>query len=279
MSVGLICPLDNEILHLHSSNKFVSCCNNHHFDFAKQGYLNLLPVQQKRSKQPGDDKIMVDARCRFLNSGVYQQIAQSVIDIIQQANAEIKLLDAGCGEGYYLRQLAQQLPTAELLGLDISKDAIISAAKQNKQLQQQTQYLVASNKNIPVDDNSLSHILCMFGFPVYTEFAKKLQNTGLLVCVDSGENHLLELRQAIYPELKKFTQINRDSAAAAGFKQVNTESVRYQYQLNHQQVHDLLIMTPHGHKGNTDKITTVKQQQEFTISIDAHVSLWQKEAV
>ena len=277
MSIGLICPLDGENLHLHSSNKFMSCRNNHHFDFAKQGYLNLLPVQQKRSKQPGDDKTMVEARCRFLNSGVYQQIAQAVIDLAKQNHTDVSLLDAGCGEGYYLRQFAQQLPQAKLAGLDISKDAVLSAARQNRQHNQQVQYLVASNKNIPVADNSLSHILCMFGFPVYAEFAKKLQTHGLLICVDSGEKHLLELRQAIYPELKAFTPINRDSAIAAGFKLINTESVQYDYCLNQQQISDLLLMTPHGHKGNSDKITALKQQSEFTLGIDAQISLWQQE--
>ncbi|WP_016957668.1 putative RNA methyltransferase [Catenovulum agarivorans] len=277
MSIGLICPLDGENLHLHSSHKFVSCRNNHHFDFAKQGYLNLLPVQQKRSKQPGDDKTMVEARCRFLNSGVYQQIAQAAINLTKQNHTDVSLLDAGCGEGYYLRQFALQLPQAKLAGLDISKDAVLSAARQNRQHNQQVQYLVASNKNIPVADNSLSHILCMFGFPVYAEFAKKLQTHGLLICVDSGEKHLLELRQAIYPELKAFTPINRDSAIAAGFKLINTESVQYAYCLNQQQISDLLLMTPHGHKGNTDKITALKQQSEFTLGIDAQISVWQQE--
>src|SRR5690554_7060145 len=48
------------------------CPNRHSFDIARQGYVNLLPVQQKRSRHPGDSKAMVVARSRFLNSGIYQ---------------------------------------------------------------------------------------------------------------------------------------------------------------------------------------------------------------
>ncbi len=35
------------------------CDNNHSFDIAKQGYTNLLPVQNKKSRSPGDDAEMV----------------------------------------------------------------------------------------------------------------------------------------------------------------------------------------------------------------------------
>ncbi|EWH09359.1 rRNA (guanine-N(1)-)-methyltransferase [Catenovulum agarivorans DS-2] len=277
MSVNLICPLDGELLIQAPNNKFVSCVNKHNFDYAKQGYLNLLPVQFKRSKQPGDDKTMVEARCRFLNSGVYQQIALSVVDLCLQPGSRLSLLDAGCGEGYYLRQFAQQVAGAELIGLDISKEAIISAARQNRLAQQNVQYLVASNKSIPIADNSLSHILCMFGFPVYCEFARKLDKSGQLVLVESGENHLIELRQAIYPEVKPFVAANRQEAINAGFKLIDRQQVQYTQTLNNQQIQDLLIMTPHGHKASADKLAQLQALQQFTISIDADISIWQKE--
>ena len=34
----------------------------HSFDVARQGYVNLLPVQQKKSKDPGDSQASIDAR-------------------------------------------------------------------------------------------------------------------------------------------------------------------------------------------------------------------------
>lgn len=38
----------------------------------------MLPVQNKRSRDPGDSKEMVAARRRFLNAGFYQPIAAAV---------------------------------------------------------------------------------------------------------------------------------------------------------------------------------------------------------
>jgi 23S rRNA (guanine745-N1)-methyltransferase len=50
--MSLICPL------CHSPLAFTArswCCENRHqFDQAKEGYVNLLPVQHKRSREPGD---------------------------------------------------------------------------------------------------------------------------------------------------------------------------------------------------------------------------------
>lgn len=45
------CPICKESLQL--NGKSLVCENNHCFDYAKQGYVNLLPVQQKKSLHPG----------------------------------------------------------------------------------------------------------------------------------------------------------------------------------------------------------------------------------
>ncbi len=101
----LICPLDKQPLQL---NERTWCCDNgHSFDIAKQGYVNLLPVQNKRSKDPGDSKAMVQARREYLNKGYYQPLAQALADTVLAMGSQA-LLDAGCGEGYYLRYLVEQ---------------------------------------------------------------------------------------------------------------------------------------------------------------------------
>src|SRR4030067_3345161 len=104
---ALACPLDGTPLHCTGSAWCCAFC--HGFDIASQGYTNLLPVQHKRSRDPGDSKEMVAARRRFLTAGFYQPIAAAVsrgalADL--PAVATISCLDAACGEGYYLRQLA-----------------------------------------------------------------------------------------------------------------------------------------------------------------------------
>ncbi|MFV1985133.1 MAG: putative RNA methyltransferase, partial [Thiohalomonadales bacterium] len=135
---NLACPIDNESLIL--GDKQLKCCNGHSYDIARQGYINLLPVQLKRSKEPGDSKEMVIARTRFLNQGFYEPIAKKLTDIIKKQlndinNNTICLFDAGCGEGYYLDSIVKSLAitpenyNVSLIGLDISKYAIHEAAK------------------------------------------------------------------------------------------------------------------------------------------------------
>ena len=100
---NLACPIDGQRLEAHE--KQLVCGNGHSFDIARQGYVNLLPVQHKRSKQPGDSKEMVVARTEFLDSGVYQPIVNKLVEITLAqitGDKEVCLMDAGCGEGYYL---------------------------------------------------------------------------------------------------------------------------------------------------------------------------------
>ncbi|MGB8241783.1 MAG: rRNA (guanine-N1)-methyltransferase, partial [Azonexus sp.] len=101
---ALACPLDGTPL-LRTGPAW-RCAKGHHFDVASQDYTNLLPVQKKRSLDPGDSKEMVAARRRFLNAGHYLPIAAAVSGATLAdlpAGAMATCLDAGCGEGYYLR--------------------------------------------------------------------------------------------------------------------------------------------------------------------------------
>ncbi len=193
----LACPLDGAPLRQDGA---VWCCpSGHSFDSAREGYINLLPVQNKRSRDPGDSKEMVAARRRFLDAGHYQPIASTVARMVLDGLPErAACLDAGCGEGYYLRRLADAAHGRQLalLGLDISKWAVQAAARQ----QRDATWVVGSNANLPVLAQTLDRVICMFGFPVYGEFARVLKPGGELLQVDAGADHLRELREVIYSE-------------------------------------------------------------------------------
>ena len=70
----LICPLCQASLA--PVDNGVACNLGHRFDRARQGYLNLLPVQHKNSRDPGDNAAMVEARRRFLEGGHYAPLAR-----------------------------------------------------------------------------------------------------------------------------------------------------------------------------------------------------------
>lgn len=60
------------------------CSNRHSFDQARSGYVNLLPVNQKRTKQPGDNKQMVHARTQFLDAGYYSVYGKRLHNVSQR---------------------------------------------------------------------------------------------------------------------------------------------------------------------------------------------------
>ena len=95
MSLQYQCPLCNHALLKHNSS--LRCDNNHTFDFAKEGYVNLLPVQHKNSKQPGDSLEMVQARRAFLEQGFYAFLQRALSNIISERKPNV-LIDLGCGE-------------------------------------------------------------------------------------------------------------------------------------------------------------------------------------
>lgn len=262
---ALACPLDGAPLQC--DGIAWRCATGHSFDIASQGYTHLLPVQQKRSRDPGDSKEMVAARRRFLNSGAYQPVAAALCRaVLADLPPRASCLDAGCGEGYYLRQLAAMAGdqhTLALLGLDISKWAVLAAAKQDAR----PNWVVGSNAKLPVLPGTLDRVLCLFGFPVHTEFARVLKPHGQLLQVDAGSAHLRELREIIYPALKP----ERTAAVQAppGFSLLNTEIVRFQLDLTSTgQIADLLSMTPHLFRTGTAGRAKAAALTALTVTVD-----------
>ncbi len=268
---ALACPLDG--LPLQSAGAMWRCASGHSFDVAREGYVHLLPVQNKRSRDPGDSKEMVAARRRFLNAGHYQPIAQAVGRSVLAAGAGravVSVLDAGCGEGYYLRQLASVLaPSLQLvlIGLDISKWAVQAAAKQ----QRDATWLVGSNANLPVMDATLDCVLCMFGFPVYAEFARVLKPGGMLVQVDAGPDHLRELREIIYPTLKSGRA--DDARNPPGFQAPAYETLRFDLELSSaDQIGDLLLMTPHLFRATAQGRARAAALRTLALTVDVRLA-------
>jgi 23S rRNA (guanine745-N1)-methyltransferase len=266
----LICPLDKQPLQL---NERTWCCENgHSFDIAKQGYVNLLPVQNKRSKDPGDSKAMVQARREYLNKGYYQPLAQALADTVLAMGSQA-LLDAGCGEGYYLRYLVEQAEQQgtelSVAALDISKWAVQAAAKQDKRLS----WMVASNNAIPLADNSVDTILCVFGFPVEAEFKRVLKPGGRLIMVDPAENHLKELKTIIYPELKSKSE--RLPINDSDFELSSEQRVNFQVELNNNEsIKNLLTMTPHLYRASKEGIEKAEKLQSLAITADVWVRVF-----
>lgn len=268
---ALACPLDGAPLA--SVDGGWTCPAGHRYDQAAQGYVNLLPVQHKRSRDPGDSKEMVAARRRFLEAGHYRPIADlAARAALADLPADAACLDAGCGEGYYLRQLAAAADDAgqspALLGLDISKWAVQAAAKAQRGT---ATWVVGSNARLPVLPARLDRVLCLFGFPVYQEFARALKPGGQLIMIDAGPDHLRELREIIYPTLKP--PRSGEPLLPEGFAAAPGESLRQTLTLNDAaSIADLLAMTPHLYRATPEGRARAAALQTLRLTVDVRLS-------
>ena len=232
----LLCPICKE--ELKKADAQYICPRHHSFDIARQGHVNLLVVQQKHSKNPGDTREQVLSRREFLEEGHYAPICNALIDTAKELGITGPILDVGCGEGYYSARLAAAL-NAELTGLDISKEAVRCAAAKYKN----ARWLCATAAHIPVPDHSAGCMTSLFALTLPEEFHRVLSPDGPYFQVLAAQDHLLGLKSIIYPELKLK---EKDSVPELpGFKLVTSVPIRFSFTVEGDQIQNLLSMTPH----------------------------------
>jgi 23S rRNA (guanine745-N1)-methyltransferase len=269
------CPIDGTSLSKPSGQPW-RCANGHSFDVARDGYCNLLVVQHKASRDPGDTAEMVAARRRVLNTGIYAPIADSVFAHVQAlatlhaAAAPFRVVDTGCGEGYYLARIAELAAATlsqplELAGTDVSKWAVRAAAKRKAPIA----WAVANNRHLPFQAASVDAILCLFGFPVWQGFTPVLAPNGRVVMVDPGPEHLAELRAVIYPTVNRSAVASLEQAEAAGYVLESATHVTYTIHLTSQaQIADLFAMTPHAHRASETGRAALQALEQLTVTVD-----------
>jgi len=269
----LICPLCRGLLS--RNNNRLHCSGRHSFDVARDGYIHLLPVQKKRSRVPGDDKMMVAARRRFLDGGHYQRLSDTVNRQVHRrlslpAPGRVAMVDVGCGEGYYGARLQAYLQgkglDTDFIGVDISKFACRAAAKRNCSIE----WLVASSSDIPVADQCADLVLCLFSPIQGPEFKRCLHSDGKLIVASTGPLHLLELRERLYDSVD--TKILDPNRALAGqFCEIPQSKIDIQYRIELRErdsIQDLLAMTPHYWRAPAEKKNRLTRLSNLTVSVD-----------
>ncbi|MGI2027552.1 putative RNA methyltransferase [Endozoicomonas acroporae] len=273
MPILLRCPVCYEALW--SEPKSAVCQNNHRFDRARQGYLNLLPSNKKHSKNPGDDQMMVEARTRFLNHGYYQPVVDALIDKIKSFGNEAlqRILDAGCGEGYYTSGIKEQLKDSSVCGFDIAKPAILAASKRNKAIE----WLVASVSELPLMDEQFDAVISIFSRSDWPEFSRVLKPGGHIVLLTPGQNHLMALRRAIYDEVRPYPEDKRLQDLPEDLALLESQTIHHLMMLeNTQAIMDLLAMTPHYWHVNAGQKQQLEQLGQLECELEMRLSVVQK---
>ncbi|TBV16716.1 putative RNA methyltransferase [Stutzerimonas kirkiae] len=247
----LTCPICQGALQ--SVDNGVACPADHRFDRARQGYLNLLPVQHKNSRAPGDNQAMVEARRRFLDARHYAPLAARLAQLAAERQPR-RWLDIGCGEGYYSTRIAQALPAAEGYALDISREAVKRACKRAPQVE----WLVASMARIPLADTSCDLLASVFSPLDWQEARRLLPPGGGLLRMGPTREHLLELRQRLYDEVRDYDDEKHLSLIPQGMHLAHSETLSYELRLDDAQARaDLLAMTPHGWRASAERRAAV----------------------
>lgn len=265
--MNLLCPVCGEQLNL--SGKQYLCPNRHSFDVARQGYVNLLTVQQKHSLNPGDTREQVLSRREFLEAGFYAPIAETLIAEANSFGIRGQILDVGCGEGYYSARLADALE-APLTGLDISKEAVRCAAAKYKG----KQWLCATAAHIPVADGSVSLLTSLFALTLPQEFARVLQEGGYYFQVLAAEDHLLGLKGIIYDQLN-FKEKNT-VPELPGFALRKSVPIRFSFTVEGQQIQNLFSMTPHVFRIGKDGAERLRKTETLTDTASCVLNIYQR---
>ena len=258
-----MCPVCNGILE--RMEHTYRCKKAHSFDIARQGYVNLLVVQNKHSLNPGDTRQQVLSRREFLEGGYYEPIADAVCQTAQGCTGPI--VDVGCGEGYYSNRLSQSLNT-RLVGLDISKEAVRCAAGKYKN----AQWLCGSAAHLPVEDHSVGLLTSLFALTVPEEFHRVLRPDGAFIQVLAAEDHLLGLKSIIYPELTHKEKITTPDIP--GFSLEKSTPVRFSFTVEGRQVQNLLSMTPHVYRISKEGAQRLAQTEILTDTASCIVNLY-----
>lgn len=243
------CPFCQQALFL--SENSLKCKNKHSFDLAKLGYVNLDP-QVKQSK--AYDKSNFQNRQLILEAGFYQPILKKLLEILSSLPQHDNLLDIGCGEGYYARNLQAQLPDKHIYAFDLSKESIQLAAKSDHSLT--VNWFVGDLAHIPIQDASMDMILDIFSPANYQEFQRVLQKNGLLIKVIPSSQHLQEIRSIVAEQLTNTNYSNHKIIEhfEEAFTITNSYDVAATFNLRENEKAALLHMTPLLFNIDIDKI-------------------------
>ena len=262
----LQCPICGSALN--TEERRFRCENNHSFDVARQGYVHLLPVQNKRSLNPGDTREQVLARRSFLEGGFYSPISDALNKLAEGSQGPI--LDAGCGEGYYSSRLAKHL-NAQLVGVDISKEAVRCAAASYKD----ATWLCASAAHLPVKDGSVGLITSLFAFTDGAEFRRVLKPGGRFIRVLAAPDHLPELKKIIYDQV--LHKEKEGMTELPGFTLEQVVPVQFTFTVTGEQVQNLLSMTPHVYRISKAGADRLRQTEELTDTASCILGLYKAE--
>ena len=250
-------------------SKSLVCEKGHSFDLAKQGYVNMLQKQVSTMY----DHTLFDARKRIIHDyKFYDKVHQKISKIIDEALQEGGLVfDAGSGEGTHLNAIFNHLDKDSIhgIGLDISKDGIVMAAKNYSDLN----WLVGDLTQTPFKEHSQDIILSFLSPANYSEFKRIMKPNGLLIKIIPGSHYLKEIREHLSDEDKEYENTDTVNLMKNKVDVISEERVTYEREVDEEILRDILTMTPLTWHISESQIESILKNHHEIITVDLHIIL------
>jgi 23S rRNA (guanine745-N1)-methyltransferase len=265
------CPFCENSMRVVNDRSLI-CAKKHTFDFAKQGYVNLLP----RPSNSHYTKELFEARHKIImESNLYTSMHKTITKMIKEhmdvAINPFTVLDLGCGEGSHLQKIVDgcKSPAITGIGLDISKESIIMASKKYKD----SIWLVGNLAKSPLVDESVHVILNILSPSNYKEFKRTLVQDGLVIKIVPRPNYLKELREFLFDKTEK--EIYRNDKIVSLFKKhfylLDVFNLSYTMNLNQAELKNLVQMTPLACSSDKGCINAYINQDSAEVTVDLDI--------
>ncbi|MET4158173.1 methyltransferase domain-containing protein [Agromyces sp. PvR057] len=230
---------------------------------------------------------MLTARAALLDSSLYGPICETVADLAtpaprlpaESADATAdgpRLVDFGCGTGYYAAQVAARVSASSVLLTDRSPIAVRMATRS---IPGATGVVLDIWRPLPLRDASADLALNIFAPRNPVEYARVVRPGGVLVVVVPREGHLAELRRdgSVLTVPADKERLVAESLGAAGFAVAAREHVEYAASVTADQRAHLVAMGPSAHHSreatmdalsDDDSPSAHGSAQQVTVSVD-----------
>lgn len=256
----LSCPHCGQAISL-KEEKTLICENNHSFDLAKQGYVNMLT----HAVTSMYDQSLFEARKQVIDAMLYAHMYDEIVYNLNELGKVITVLDTGCGEGTHLHKLQNQFAGEMIVsGIDISKEGIIAAAKNYND----SMWIVGDLAKSPYATNRFDAILNILSPANYDEFKRLLKPNGKVIKVVPQSGYLKQLRAHFYADSDKEEYTNERTVERfkESFPNVEVKRVTATREISPKLLPLLAHMTPMG--WHQEQNMDAANFTEITIDLD-----------
>lgn len=276
MESDLSCPICQTEIRIDEMK--LICKENHTFDIARQGYVNVL---NRAVKTNYAKELFVSRHKLTTQTSFFTPLQNKLNDVIKGnlRNSNSTILDAGCGEGSHLNKIKELLGTecekVKTVGIDIAKEGILEAAKHYEG----HVWCVADLANLPFAEETFNVILNILSPANYEEFIRVLKSDGAIVKVVPQKAYLNEIREfndGHFDHDSLYSNEQTVDLFHTHFDQVENIPLQYDVTLGEDSLEYLLQMTPLTWNWSEKKVTDFIESGTRTITVDYEILIGRK---